>query len=249
MSWTPNSAGKLFGGLAIASLALALCPEPALAGSIVVRSNGPSAGAYPPGKALDAAGTITLKAGDSVTVLDATGTHVLNGPGTVKVAGNGTASATGISALLASTGARQSRTGATRSAIGGSAPHPTNVWYVDSSRAGLVCVADTTKLAVWRPVGDAAGDLQITRQGDGKSVLVSFVLGQTVHAWPEELAVTDGASFKLEGAGLAAPSTIRIKALEAVPDSLDSTAQLLLAKGCANQVDLLITATKVDSGG
>ena len=248
MSWTPNSARSLFGGLVIAGLAAALCPAPALAGSIVVRSNGPSAGAYPPGKTLDPAATISLKQGDSVVVLDSTGTHVLNGPGVVKVSGNSTASATGISALLANTGARQSRTGATRSAIGGGAPHPTNVWYVDSSRAGLVCIADPGKVAVWRPMGDTPGDLKITRVGDGKSATVSFGQGQTVHAWPDELAVADGASYTLEGAGLASPSTVKAKNLDSVPDSLDATAQVLLAKGCANQVDLLITATRVDPG-
>ena len=103
MSWTPNSVRALFGGLAVAGLAIALAPEAAVAGTIVVRSNGPSAGAYPPGKALDPTSSIPLKPGDSVTVLDGNGTHVLNGPGIVKVSGSGTASATGVAALLANT--------------------------------------------------------------------------------------------------------------------------------------------------
>jgi len=248
MSWTPNSARSLFGGLAIAAIAATLCPGTAFAGTIVVRSNGPSAGAYPPGKSLDPASSIPLKPGDSVTVLDSKGTHVLNGPGIVRVSGSGTASATGVAALLANTGARQSRTGATRSAVGGGAPHPTNVWYVDSSRAGAACVADVGKVAVWRPVGDLAGDLKITRLGDGKAASVSFGAGQAVRAWPDDLAVTDGASFKLEGAGLTSPTTVKIKSLESVPEGLDATAQVLLAKGCTNQIDLLITATKVDPG-
>ena len=47
---------------------------PAWADSLVVRSSGPSAGSYTPGKKLADGGALLLKAGDVVTLLDAKGT-------------------------------------------------------------------------------------------------------------------------------------------------------------------------------
>ena len=65
----PVLAGAVVMGLAAGSL---IAPT-AQAATIVVRSNGPSAGAYPPGKSLPTGAAITLRAGDVVTVLDAGG--------------------------------------------------------------------------------------------------------------------------------------------------------------------------------
>ena len=55
------------------------------AAAIVVASSGPSARNFPAGKKLDDAASITLQAGDSVTVLDAKGTRVLRGAGTISL--------------------------------------------------------------------------------------------------------------------------------------------------------------------
>ena len=64
-------------GLALAGAALAL-PLAAHAG-VVVKSTGPSATRYPVGTKLEDTATITLKAGDVVTVLTAEGTRVIKG--------------------------------------------------------------------------------------------------------------------------------------------------------------------------
>ncbi|OZA58497.1 MAG: hypothetical protein B7X78_08945, partial [Sphingomonadales bacterium 39-62-4] len=55
------------GMAALAGMAIA---GSAMAQSVVVRSTGPSAGAYPQGKKLPAHATVVLKGGDQVTVLD-----------------------------------------------------------------------------------------------------------------------------------------------------------------------------------
>lgn len=242
MSWTKSMMKLSIAAVALASGGIAL------ASTLVVRSNGPSAGSYPPGKALAAGTTITLKAGDTVTVLDASGTRVLKGPGAIPVSGSKTASANGISALIADNGARQSRTGATRGAVGGGTPHASNVWIVDASRSGTICLLDPQTVSLWRPADGDAGTLKLTRLADGKSANIDFRAGQAVRTWPvAEVPVTEGASYRLEGLGMAKPVTVKATLLTQAPDSLDATAQVLLHKGCSAQVDMLVAATTIEA--
>ena len=75
MSWI-NSFAKP----AVATLSLFVAGA-TLAETIVVKSVGPSARAYPPGKSIADNSKVALKAGDSLTILDGRGTRVLKGPG------------------------------------------------------------------------------------------------------------------------------------------------------------------------
>ena len=72
--------------LAAASAAL-LASTSAAAAVLVVRSSGPSAAAYPPGKALPDTHMLKLKASDTVVLLDSRGTRTLRGPGSFSVSG------------------------------------------------------------------------------------------------------------------------------------------------------------------
>ena len=246
MSWISSTKCKaVIAAGAVAGL-LALSAGTAHAGTIVVRSNGPSAGAYPPGKLLPAGGQIPLKAGDTLTVLDATGTRVLKGPGNVAVSGTGAASVNGFKALIADTGLRQTRTGATRG-VGGGPAHPTNVWTVDASKPGPFCVINPASVSVWRPDNSGAGKLALTRLGDGKSFTLEFLPGESVRAWPTaDLPVVDGNRYKIDGVGVTSATTITTRLLPSAPPSLDDAATALLAKGCNSQLDLLIDSTKMD---
>lgn len=223
-----------------AACTLAIVATPALAGSMVVRSTGPSAKIYPVGKPLAANGTLSLKAGDVVTVLDAGGTRVLRGPGAVAVSGSGAATGSGFGRLLANTGARQSRTGATRSAVGGGPARSPNVWYVDARKSGAQCLVDDASAAIWRPDDSAAGSVLVTALGDGKSATVDFRAGQSVRAWPAELPLVEGARYTLAIEGAAAPATIKPTFIGAAAESLDGVAATLLAKGCTNQLDVIV---------
>ena len=241
MSSIPNSTRWLSRGLVLAAV---LAPAAVLAGTIVVRSSGPSAASYPIGKALPADGKVSLKPGDVLTVLDAKGTRVLKGPGVLAVAGSGAASGSGFSALIANSGARQSRTGATRSAIGGGPARSPNVWYVDASKGGLHCVADPATLALWRPDNSAVGSATITRLGDGKSTSVDFRAGQAVRNWPvDELPVAEGAQYRVALAGAKDPVVVRTTLVKPASAELDGIAGALLPKGCANQIDVLIAGS------
>ena len=98
--------------VALAGLALPVAAQAA----IVVSSSGPSAGAYPVGKKLPDTGTITLRPGDTVTVLDSKGTRVLRGAGTFAIGApsGGSASST-FAVLTMQRSAQRVRTGAVRS--------------------------------------------------------------------------------------------------------------------------------------
>lgn len=209
------------------------------AATIVVRANGPSAPSYPPGTKLPDNGTIVLKSGDTVTVLDARGTRVLRGPGAVAVAGSNTASVNGIAALIADNGLRQTRTGATRGQT--TPPHPTNVWMVDATRGGPVCVINPAALALWRPTSDA--DATLTLNTGSASSSVAFRTGQAVRAWPgDTIPVATGTRVTLTGLG-ASPVSIEFHVLRTVPTTLDDTAQVLLSQGCVAQLDVLVDST------
>ncbi|WP_313805768.1 hypothetical protein [Sphingobium sp.] len=233
--------------LAGAVIALAAA-DAALAGTMVVRSTGPSAASYPVGKTLAADAKLTLKPGDLITVLDASGTHVLKGPGQIAVAGSGAATGSGFTALLANAGARQSRTGATRSAIGGGPARSPNVWYVDTSRGGMQCLADANLTAIWRPDNAMEGSVTLTREGDGKSAVVDFRAGQSVRAWPvDELPVAEGTRFKIALTGVAEPVTVKVTMVSPANTELDGVASALLAKGCSNQIDVLVEGSKQET--
>ncbi|WP_054946300.1 hypothetical protein [Novosphingobium sp. KN65.2] len=239
---------KKLSALAGAVLALTAA-DAALAGTIVVRSSGPSAASYPVGKSLAADAKLTLKPGDVITVLDASGTRVLKGPGQVAVTGSGAATGSGLTALLANTGARQSRTGATRSAIGGGPARSPNVWYVDASRGGTQCLADANLTAIWRPDNATEGSATLTRESDGKSAVVDFRAGQSVRAWPvEELPVAEGARFKIALTGAAQSVTVKVAMVNPANADLDGVASALLAKGCNNQMDVLVEGSKQEAG-
>jgi hypothetical protein len=248
MSWIENARrGAIRATCAIAGIvAWTGGSGPAHASTIVVRSNGPSAAAYPPGKVLPASGQIVLKAGDTLTVLDAGGTRVLKGPGNVPVSGSGAASVNGFKALIADTGVRQTRTGATRGTGGGPA-HPTNVWTVDSAKSGPFCVVNPANLSVWRPRNASAGKLTLARLGDGKASTLEFLAGESVRAWPtSDLPIVDSGRYRIGGAGTGASVTITIRVLPTTPPTLDDAATELVAKGCLGQIDMLIDSTKMD---
>src|SRR4051812_40279644 len=87
----------------------------AQAAGLVGRSSGPSSKAYPAGKAVPEAQTITLKANDVVILLDSRGTRTLRGPGKFSATASAAASSTSALAALGSQNAnKRSRVGAVR---------------------------------------------------------------------------------------------------------------------------------------
>jgi hypothetical protein len=162
-----------------AAAAMLAAPAALLAAPLVVRSLGPSAKAYPPGRAVGENTPLVLKAGDVVTVLAPSGARTLRGPGTFKVAG-------GTSAAPFNP---RSRFSAMR---GPEVPPAPGLWDVDVSRSGNVCLADPMQVVLWRPSSEAEATLEVIPAA-GAGQPVAWPAGRLVQRWPQQLPISDGA--------------------------------------------------------
>jgi hypothetical protein len=219
----------------------------AQAETIIVRSIGPSAKTYTPGKSLPNNAKLALQAGDVVTILDSRGTRVLKGPGAFAVSGaSSAATSSTFSQFLKNTGARQARTGATRGTIK-PAKSP-NVWYIDVSKSGNMCVASPMQVTLWRSKPFKVQTVTLTSASDNRTTTVKFPDDQSVLAWPvKELPITNGGQYRLSGTGQSAPATITIYTMDSSAPNLETTASALIKRGCEAQIDLLVETAAVAS--
>ena len=213
---------------AAAAAAMLAAPAALMATPLVVRSAGPSAKAYPPGRAVGENTPVVLKAGDVVTVLAPSGARTLRGPGTFKVAGGGSAPAFNT----------RSRFSAMR---GPDVPPSPGLWDVDVSRSGNVCLADPAQVILWRPAAAADATLQVIPAA-GAGQPVAWPAGRLVQRWPQQLPIADGAEYSLKWADSGEPTRLKFKTLAAVGDDPTALAAALIDKGCQAQLDLLIKA-------
>lgn len=239
MNWASKM--KTARRLTAAAIAVA-CAGAAVAGPVVVRSTGPSARAYPAGRQLPDNAQLSLKAGDSVVLLDSRGTRTLSGPGNFPAVGGSSrvSAVSTASRILANQTASERRGGAVRGGTpGSSTTRSPNLWFVDLSKSGTVCIADTNAVRVWRASGAAPAEVRIT--GASGSGTITMPQGATVGDWPKALTVTPGTEYTLTADGMA-PAKVRFVTVP-VPTSLEDTASQLIAKGCNTQLDLLIAQT------
>jgi hypothetical protein len=231
-----------------ASLPLSLIGvAPAFANAIIVRSDGPSAKTYPAGKSVPVKAKIVLKSGDRLTLLDGNGTRVLTGPGSFPVtATDSTATASAFGQFLRATGAAQMRRGATRGpGDTGTAENP-NIWFIDVSQSGTMCVADPSDATLWRPTGKAALPLKIMTVGGTKSVAVPFAKGQYAMPWPlAELPLVDQAQYQLMSVGKSEPRMMTIRVVKPTAATPAATATALIKHGCDAQLNLLVETMAV----
>ena len=69
--------------------------------------------------------------------------------------------------------------------------------------------------------------------------------GSSTLPWPSDLAVTDGAEYRLSGKGGASPTTIRFRTMGTRPAGLEDMAQTLIRNQCDAQLDLFIDTVKL----
>jgi len=236
---------------AIAALLGMTLAGTAMAAPLVVRSAGPSAKSYPAGRSIPDGSKITLKAGDTLVLLDGRGTRTLSGPGSFNATATATAAAstgTTLSALVSGGGERRARIGAVRSvrADTGPASNP-NVWYVDISRSSNMCVADPSTVTIWRPDAATPATVTVTRS-DGATGKIELAAGQPAEMWPASLPVTDGSQFKLSWAGAKAPTALKFIVVKPSSPDLTDLAQSLIKAGCNAQLDMLIKTVALPDG-
>lgn len=223
--------------LLFAAAAVALLASSASAAVLVVRSTGPSAAAYPPGKALPDSHMLKLKATDTIVLLDSRGTRTLTGPGNFSVSAD---AAPAAATRTAGASARRVRLGAVRGAGARS------IWQADLGRSGNVCVANPGELTLYRPDATQAVDVTLTDSA-GKSATVHFDAQQWEASWPSDLDVTAGKRVNVTG--LAQPATLTLRMLTPIPNGLESMAQSLIRADCQAQLDVLINTFSARSEG
>lgn len=215
--------------LAAAGFGLAMLSSAAMAANvIVVRSSGPSAKVYPPGKTIAGSSKIALMPGDSLTLIGSSSARTLRGPGTFP------ASATG-SESLAMVANRRSRFGALRAA---DYPQNPNPWNVDISKGGKICVVDPSSMMLWRPYSADATHLRIM-PSSGAAQTLDWAEGQATMRWPAQLPIADGSQYKLEADG-ADPVPVSFVRVSGAPEDMVAAAQALIDKGCDSQLDALV---------
>lgn len=209
-----------------AAVAFAFGSTAGLANVVVVKSLGPSARSYPPGKTLPETAKINLQGGDVVTVIGPSSAETLRGPG------NFDAKQVALSAAAGQRG----RFGALRAVEVAQNP---SVWDVDASAGGKVCVAEPAKLQVWRSDSEAPITVQI-RSGDGQSQTLSWAAGKALAPWPASLPIKNGNHYSVEWPDGGDAAKLDVVIIPAPPSDLVGAAQVLLANGCQKQLDLLV---------
>ncbi|WP_395623775.1 hypothetical protein [Sphingomonas daechungensis] len=215
--------------MAAAAMALiALSAGAVSAKTLVVRSVGPSAKSYPPGKALPDTAKISLQAGDSVTVLSPGAKRTLRGPGTFPAA---SASAEGLSQAAA----KRTRFGAMRTGDLALNPSP---WNLDVTQSGTVCISGSS-LKMWRPNSEDVAKLSIKGPA-GAATTVTWPAGKSTMDWPASVKISSGTDYQIAMAHTASPETVRFAVLPSIPQDITDAAQELIKNGCQNQLDVLV---------
>jgi hypothetical protein len=238
MSWVPN---KSFASSLFAAALLATA-NAASADILVLRADGPSARAFPPGRKLPDNARFALKASDELIVLDSRGTRTIRGPGNF-IAGVAPPPRTASAEPVMQ---RRARVGAVRGVPNEN--RPPSMWHVDVAKSSTMCIADPASVNLWRADGSKPVTLTIASPSGVRRQL-RWEEGSQVLAWPAGLPVTDGASYRLSWDGSTTPTEIKFKALAKLPSGLDDTATVLLANNCSAQLDLFINTLRTDIAG
>ena len=228
-------------GLALAGACLSV--SGAAAAGVVVKSTGPSAGTYPVGKKVADSATITLRAGDKITVLVNGGTKVMQGPGTFRVGEGATRTRARFARLTRQGASNRARTGAVRGGPKGSARMP-NLWLVNVAASGTTCLYDLENVRLWRPTADEGATYTIAQSGTDMTHQVNFVVTEDGRALdPEALKLTDGGSYTITGPATegtpAQAVDVKIVALTETYRQPDALAAALADNGCMGQLAAL----------
>ncbi len=235
---------KIVWKLAAAVAATAFSSTAALA-AIVVASSGPSARDYPVGRKLDDKGSITLRAGDTVTILDSKGTRVLRGAGTFRISQPGEASrASTLNAITRQRASSRVRTGAVRNDGTGPVASP-SIWYVNIVTNGPQCVTSLDAIRFWRPDTKTAANYTVTDTRSGSRTALDFAAGDMLATWNLNKSAVSGDQFSI-----AAPDGKRLGEMSFVlipdvPRDPEAVAAALIEKGCSAQLNLLALSTMI----
>lgn len=222
--------------LAAAAALMTFVAVSASAAVIVVRSSGPSARAFPAGKALQDKEKLTLKANDLVVLLDSRGTRTLRGPGSFNAASTGPARSASSLAALTGQGRARGRVGAVRG------PVPRSIWQADSQKSETMCFANPSDISIYRESIATAETITVKDLASGKSAKVSFPVTIQTAPWPASLPIAANARYQIGGS-----TTVSMKSIAPLPAGLEGMAQSLIRNDCQGQLDILINTVTIAS--
>lgn len=208
--------------------------------AVVVKS---TASKYPVGSKVDDADTITLESGASVTVLTRAGSHTITGPGTFKVGEKPKSNRARFANLTRQRAANRSVAGAVRSADmdeDATPPLSPNLYYVDVSKPGKMCLTDLQAVRLWRPYNAGIATYRVIEPTTGEGVDVTFDDGESVAPIdPVRMAIAEGQSYTLAGPEGTETVSVTFIALEQEYERADELAAALADAGCMAQLDLM----------
>lgn len=209
------------------------------AADVIVKSSGPSAKTFPVGKKLKSTARITLKAGDTVTILGKSGTRILKGAGTYRVGGRG--ASTRVKFADVTRNRSRARPGVARAGTAED-PFAPNIWFVDVTKSGKMCLADLEDVTLWRPQIKDDQTFVLSRANSEFTYPVTFD-GQanTRKVDKSRLALQAGTEYSIKNPAWESSktATVNFAILGAVPDNPEAMAETLIAQGCTLQLDLL----------
>jgi hypothetical protein len=209
----------------------------ASANVLVVRSVGPSAASYPPGRSLPDNASVTLAGQDMLVLLGRNGTRTLRGPGTYRVTGPSQSQAAAYTSLLRPR--ERARTGSVR---GGGGPSSRSPWQIDPASGDTFCVADVGDLGLWRADPHSTASVNVGRAGMPGSRALEWPAGQHVLSWPASVPVEPGVDYEIGTRGRPA-ARIRFIPIPAAGADRQQLAEALIEHGCQAQLDVLIGST------
>lgn len=227
----------------VAILTGLVCASSAAADILVVRSSGPSAKTYPAGKSIPEGGKITLKASDTLVVLDGRGTRTLRGPGSFAAGAPSKAAPapSAIAGIVAGAPQRRSRVGAVRSVS--TTPRSPTIWHVDIAKSSTICLADRNGVTLWR--ADATQPIMLRIAGPGGRLdEIAWAKNEATLIWPASMTIAEGAEYRMSWGSESAPTLLSFKWLPAKPAGIEDMAQSLIRNQCQAQLDLLIETFK-----
>lgn len=243
MSWANRFGTKAtLAAAALISAGIVVSPTPAKAG-VVVSSSGPSAAQYPVGRQIGSNDRITLRDGDTVTVLENGGTRVFRGAGSHALSQSSTASRNrAFASLTTQRSAARARTGAVRTGAVAEVSNP-SLWYVDVAAAGTVCLTSPENVRLWRADTQAESTYAITPEGaprTGNSV--TFPAGEMLARWNASQPPVAGTTYRIGHGGSIGPVEVRFVFLDETPEEPEALASALIANGCLVQVEQMASA-------
>jgi hypothetical protein len=239
-----DSWARQFARFAIIGAAVAM-PVAAAAG-VVVKSSGPSSDTYTVGTKLEDGSRVTLKAGDTITVLTSQGTQVMRGAGTFRVGEKPKKSRLRFANFTRKGAAGRVRTGAVRTGDNGPASRP-NLWYVDLSQSGTTCLYDFETVRLWRPEAGSSATYTVVEPEQADAVEVHFEAKENERVLnSERLSLAEGRTYAVRGPDSEIPTSVSF-ALIGEYERPDELAEMLIAKGCTDQLALMADRLEADA--